>query len=335
MPGDLTGGMSPAVDEMTPAAPTSPSHREGVSMWVWDDEDHIGIPRSGVEALGATWGSSRRAMVNLGLGDGRVAMLRAEVPPHPVTGADGRPSVFGAGPLRFECVEPFARWRLRFDGAVPVRDLAEQLAGDRPVAAAKQLVVEVDIDAVMAAPPWVQGSLDPDGRFVPGEHRFEQLFRATGTVRIDGATRPFTGGGLRVHRTGSDRGAFDDWFGHCWQSALFPSGRAFGFIHYRARPDGPVRYHEGWLLDGDDVLPAKVIDTPWLTGTQASGEDVSFILRTQNREVRISCETFVSAFRSPRPIAYGRIAPTLQSGITRCRWDDEAGHGMIERSAHL
>jgi hypothetical protein len=328
--------MAPAVDEITPAAPTSPSHREGVSMWIWDDEDRIGIPRSGVESVGTTWDSSRRAMMNIGLGDGRVAMLRAEVPPHPVTGADGRPRIFGAGPLRFECVEPFARWRLCFDGTVPLRNLTEQLAGDPPpVDDAQRLVVELDIDAVMAAPPWAQGSLDPHGRFVPGEHRFEQLFRATGTVRIDGETRPFVGGGLRVHRTGGNRGAFDDWSGHCWQSALFPSGRAFGFIHYRARPDGPVRYHEGWLLDGDDVLPAKVIDTPWLTATQASGEDVSFTLRTPNREVRISCETFVSAFRPPRHLADGRIAPTLQSGITRCRWDDEPGHGMIERSAYL
>lgn len=105
--------------------------------------------------------------------------------------------------------------------------------------------------------------------------------------------------------------------------------------HYRPRPDGSVKYREGWVLDGDEILPAYVQDTPWMTHEQPTGEDVSFTLRTQRGSVSIAGETFVSSFRPPRPVGDGATFPLLQSGIARYRWDDEEAYGMIERSARL
>ena len=60
--------------------------------------------------------------------------------------------------------------------------------------------------------------------------RFEQLFRATDTVEVDGQRREITGTGLRIHRR-SKRELAGFW-GYCRQSALFPDGRAFGYIAY-------------------------------------------------------------------------------------------------------
>jgi hypothetical protein len=182
----------------------------------------------------------------------------------------------------------------------------------------------------MAAPPWVLGTREPDGTFPPaGEHRFEQLFTATGTLVIDGSETAFSGGGMRIHRKGGNRGASGDFFGHCWQTGLFASGRAFGFMHYHPRPDGSVKYHEGWVRAGDRIVAAKVVETPWQTGWQDRGEDVSFTLRSADGDVHIEAETLVSWFKPPvRPGAF----PTWQAGITRCRWDGEEGHGMIERT---
>ena len=185
----------------------------------------------------------------------------------------------------------------------------------------------------MAAPPWIQGAHNPEGHFVVGEDRFEQLFTARGSVRIDGVSTSFNGGGLRIHRKGGNRSDYSTWLGHCWHSALFQSGRAFGLIHYHPYPDGSLRYHEGWLLDGGEILPAKAVDTPWMKSLQPGGEDVSFTLRTPKGDVRIEAETCLPTLTPEMPIGPpGVTFPPNQQGIARYRWDGEEAYGMIERS---
>lgn len=334
---DLTGGMDATTDEVTAGTPTSPAYREGASMWVWDDRGRFGFPRIGIEAVGASWQTSFGAALCMAMPGGRLLLVNDDAPPHPVTDERGRPRVLGAGPLRFECAEPFARWRLTFDGRAASIDVRDFLArGDHRVPKVKgaaSVPLTLELDARMVAPPWVQGTRDPEGHFVAGEHRFEQLAAVAGTVTADGQTTSFTGGALRVHRKGGQRGDYGDWYGHDWQSAYFPSGRAFGFIHYHPRPDGSVKYREGWVLDGGEILPARVTDTPWMRDIQPAGEDVSFTLSTPKGDVRVAGETFVSSFRPPRPVGNGTTFPILQSAIARYRWGDEETYGMIERSA--
>ena len=269
-------------------------------MWVWDDQGQVGLPRVGVEAVGATWETAQMATLNLALPGGRVLLAHANEPPHPVADEQGRPRILGAGPLRFVCVEPFLRWRLEFDGPAVVTSVDEQIAGRGGAAGAgadaERVPLRVEIEGEMVAPPWTQGTLDPDGQFVVGEDRIEQLFSASGSVSIGGDTIALRGGGLRIHRKGGNRSDYNDFFGHCWQSTSFPSGRAFGYIHYTPRPDGTIKYHEGWVMDGGEILPAKVVDTPWLAGTQPDGEDVGFTMRTPRGDVRIEAQTALSTF---------------------------------------
>jgi len=333
---DLAGGMELTEDEVTTTVPPTPEYREGTSMWIWDDAGRVGLPRIAVEALGATWETSRNASVNVALPDGRVLVVREDAAPHPVPDAQGRPRVLGTGPLRFECLEPFARWRLTFDGTANLTTVDDQIAactsGARGHAETEPVPLRMEIETQTAAPPWIQGSLDPDGHFVAGERRFEQLFTAEGSVEIDGSSMPFRGGGLRTHRKGGARSDYSDWYGHCWQSAFFPSGRAFGFIHYTPRPDGSVKYHEGWVLDDGEVLPAKVVETPWKQGWVPVGDDVSFALRTARGDVAITAETALSTYSPTIPIREGVGFPPVQQGIAHYRWDDEEAYGMIERS---
>ena len=91
----------------------------------------------------------------------------------------------------------------------------------------------------------------------------------------------FTGSGLRIRRQGVRH--LTEFRGHCWQSALFPSGRAFGYIAYPPREDGRPTFNEGYVFDGDgDLVPARVLEAPWLTRLQALGQDVSLVLETEN-----------------------------------------------------
>jgi len=333
---DLTGGMDLTEDEVTTTVPPTPEYREGTSMWIWDDEGRIGLPRIAVEALGATWDTARNASVNVALPDGRVFVVREDAAPHPVPDTQGRPRVLGTGPLRFECLEPFERWRLTFDGTANATTVHDQIAvatgGSRDDAESERVPLRIEIETRMAAPPWTQGSLDPDGHFIVGEDRFEQLFTADGTVEIDDTAIGLRGGGLRIHRKGGARSDYSDWYGHCWQSAVFPSGRAFGFIHYTPRPDGSVKYHEGWVLDDGEVLAAKVVDTPWKRGWDPSGEDVSFTMRTARGDVAITAATHLSTFNPPIPMGGDVAFPPVQQGIAHYRWDGEEAYGMIERS---
>lgn len=71
--------------------------------------------------------------------------------------------------------------------------------------------VAFEVEAAMAVPPWVQGALHTDagqqlkssieGNLMGGP-RYEQLFRAAGSVTVDGSERRFSGTGLRIRRQG-------------------------------------------------------------------------------------------------------------------------------------
>jgi hypothetical protein len=334
--------LDPAVDEVTAETPSDPEYREGTSMWIWDDAGRTTLPRVAVECVGATWESARMVTANVAMPDGRVYVVHDDAPPHPVRDAAGRSRVLGAGPIRFECIEPFVQWRFSLDGKAAATTVHDQIGGKAPrgadVAVASSVPVAVDLDTRMATPAWVQGALGGTG-FVAGEHRFEQLFKAEGTVRIDGEEIPFSGSGLRIHRKGGTRTGPSDFFGHAWQSAIFPSGRAFGYIHYYPRPDGSPKFVEGWVMHDDgEVLAAQIVDTPWMGAMQASGEDVSMTFRSARGDVHIEGETFTSTFiparlnRDPASPVGASMRTNLQQGTARYRWDGEEALGMIERS---
>ena len=124
-----------------------------------------------------------------------------------------------------------------------------------------------------------------------------------------------------------------EFWGHCWQSALFPSGRAFGYNAYPPREDGKPTYNEGYIFDGDgELIPARVVQAPWLAKLSPYGDDVSLVLATARGEIEIEGETFVSTFAMGRPELPPNF-PVLQQTGVRYRWDGEETYGMMERSS--
>jgi hypothetical protein len=311
--------------------------RESVNAWLWDSGIDIGLPRIGVEAVGNQW-DTHELQVKICTPDGRVFNAPPSGQVHAPLGADGRPRILGGGPLSFELIEPYKHWKLRLDGDL-LETTVQRLINSEP-SDGKTVPVQAEIDIRSAVPPWENGALletakrvleEQDEGALMGGPRFEQLSRATGTVRIGDKEYAIDGGALRVRRVGIRRmGTFR---GHAWQSALFPSGRAFGYIVYPPRDDEKPTYNEGYLFEGDgELIPAWVVDAPWLRRLRPADEDVSVTLETAKGTTRIEGTSLFSNFMVMGGTGANPDYPVLQQAISRYTWDGETANGMMERS---
>ncbi|HEY7107254.1 MAG TPA: hypothetical protein VH986_12675 [Acidimicrobiia bacterium] len=335
---DLSGGLGDEREYVFASQPDDPEMRESVNAWIWDNGTEFGMPRIGVEAVADQW-DTHDIQVNIATADGRVFNMFGSGKVHQPLGDDGKPRVLGAGPLSFELIEPFRHWRMRLDGLARGRTVQDQIAA-RPPEGDPDVPVEIEVDIRSAVPPWENGELLPEAKRVLEEQdegalmggpRFEQLARATGTVRIGGDEHALDGGALRVRRQGIRRlGTFR---GHAWQSAVFPSGRGFGYIVYPPRDDGLSTYNEGYVFEGDgELVPAWVVDAPWLRRLEPMGQDVGVVLETAQGTTRIEGTSILSNFSVMGGIGSNPSFPVLQQALVRFTWDGETANGMMERS---
>jgi hypothetical protein len=336
---DLTGGLSDDLEYVFTEQPDDPEMRESVNAWIWDDGVEIGLPRVGIEAVADQW-DTHDVQANIALADGRVFTMFTPGAIHDPIDTEGKPGVLGAGALAFELVEPYSLLRMRLHGEAAATTVEAQMDGAFP-GQGDPVPVDVEVDLRPAVPPFMNGALLEDAKRVLDTQeegdlmghpwRFEQLCRASGRMRIGDETYEIDGGANRIRRQSIRRTA--KLRGHAWQAALFPSGRAFGYIAYPPRDDGKDTYNEGYVFDGDGALiPARAVQAPWLQTPTPKGEDVACVLETEGgRTVSIGGQTAVSTFMVMPPDVGGGLQ--LQQAITRYTWDGETANGMLERSS--
>ncbi|HUY64975.1 MAG TPA: hypothetical protein VMV14_10740 [Acidimicrobiales bacterium] len=328
---ELDGGLPHSRDYFFPSPPDDPETRESASVWVCDDRGELGMPRIGVEAISKSWGE-RGLQVNVGFPEGRLVVALGRGKGISLVDEDGICRTFGAGGLQFRCVEPFSRTEMHFDGTALDTTAMSLVARDFTGA---QVPLRIDVTVEAAVPPWVSGTLNPEARamfedgFAGGfiSPRYEQLCTCQGTLRVGGDEWQFQGTALRVHRQGP-RDVLGFW-GHCWASALLPSGRGFGVLAFPDR-SGAGPYNEGYIFDGGSLVPATIVDAPWLHRLAPSHEDVSFTLRTAHGDVHVAGETILASClpggMSPE------FPPALHQACVRYHLDGEETFGMMERS---
>ncbi len=336
----MTNGLTPEHDYFFPDKPADPEMRESTSIWMFEENGQLGFPRIGIEGEASSW-ENRHYQANFALGNGEILIDNGRGPvPSPI-GPDGKPTVFGAGPLSFRCLEPFRRWLVTFDGTAHHGTLGEQIAGtllNNP-----RVPVRLEAEITMHTPAWVQD-------YTPGEvakmsreeldnaqsmglgWRLEHLFRGAGTLTVAGEPRTFNCLGSRIKRQ-SVR-PLDAFRGHCWQSALFPDGRAFGFISYPPS-DRAGLFHIGYVYLNGKMYPARPTRIPFIRQVVEEGDDVSLELESALGTHRIQGVTTLSTFRvnNPDMAALGAAGFTLQQSGARYSWDGMTSYGMIERSA--
>ena len=342
---DITGGLDPAVDWPLQGKPDDPEMRESVNVWISDDEGRFGFPRVCIEAVASEW-DYRGVEANFAFSDGRVLIGANGYRPYPPKIVDGKVVTMNAGPLTFEMVEPLRRWKMLFDGPAYESTIARTVAGELGGPGRR---VIIDVDMVMGAPPWVQGekAMQSGDKVTMaavggvGGQRHEQLFTCAGTFEIQGEPKlSFKGRGLRIRRTGRrDTGEFP---GHCWMSALFPSGKAFGALAFPPRRDGTPAYSEAFLWDGQGKVACSVLEAPWMTSFTPHGGPVDLVLDTGQGQVKISGRTHNSTFIAAGNPMFGNWAIggvkavggglPFHQGDALYTWDGESAYGMIERS---
>jgi hypothetical protein len=137
---------------------------------------------------------------------------------------------------------------------------------------------------------------------------------------------------ISAHRHRGGRGPLGEARGSD-EHRVFPSGRAFGCLVYPPREDGLPTYNEGYLFEGDGALvPARVVEAPWLRRMMPRGERVRVVLETEHgRRETISGETIASVFAAI-PVTADAAFPILHQSIVHYTWGSESTNGMMERS---
>ena len=334
---NLSGGLAPDKDLVLPAQPAEPEMRESVSIWLFEENGAFGFPRMGIEAEARSW-NDRRLQAAFTFPDGRALNGAARGAPPSALDANGRPTIIGAGPLTFRCIEPFRRWAMIYDGSARDGSVQEQIDGCHGERGSKPIKLHVDM--TMVTPAWVQETnIDPNmselekanaGAMGLG-YRFEHHLRAVGTYQIDGRTHEFKGVGTRIHRQSIRR--LEGFFGHCWLSAVFPDGSAFGSLAYPPREgsSGDYSYNDAVIFKDGHLHPARIINAPFLRRIVPSGDEMVVELESDLGRTVIEGTTALNTFRIGNPDIGGL---NLQQGGALFRWGDQRAYGMCERSTH-
>ena len=152
-PANISGGLEADKDLVLPGKPTDPNMRESASMWLFEENGAFGFPRMGIEAEASSW-DDRRFQGNFAFADGRVLNGAGRGPAPSPLAPDGRPTILGAGSVTFQCLEPFRRWSLTFDGPAVDTHVNEQI--HRKVDPNRRTHVRLEVEMAMAVPAWAQ-----------------------------------------------------------------------------------------------------------------------------------------------------------------------------------
>lgn len=250
----------------------------------------------------------------------------------------GYGSTPGAGPygpgLRYECLEPYRRWRKTFRGP------ARRVSGDALRAGAltdgRHVPLEFELTYTSLAPVFELGDMHEQNW---ASWHYEQHCRVDGTLIVDGEPIELHGSGIRDHSTGTrDLTGLRN---HIWCHAEFPSGRAFCLM-YLSNGDGTGRMNHAALCKGNEVRYGRLISAaPLLDDWSQRGDDYEMVFDFEGEEVAMSAHILqVGALTlcGPGELAIGNATGDdgahhlLSEAMTRFTCDGETGYGLSERS---
>ena len=340
---ELSSGLVPEREQVRSTPPDQPFWSENMMFAMYDPTSDVGM----MFHLGSRpddwsmWHDQAYVMLPPGrLGDdGGVAWMWA----YHRTTAERKPA---GSNLAFRCVEPFRRWRVEFDGYMLPTPNHEMTTGLAREGAHERVVV--DLDVAMLTPAWdIAAAADEPtarGTWVSqgwADTHYQQLYRATGTVRVGAAESPFLGYGWRDHSTGTRGAPVEEvtapWGGHVTVGSVFPeSGRAWSFSRY-FQPDGEISLDAGYVVLDGELHQARVNRSPRLDQLVLDGEILRATLEWDGGALDAELTTRRSlwmAMRLGMVVGLDLDGPGMMYVINHgpTMWDGEVGTFYIERS---
>ena len=239
---------------------------------------------------------------------------------------------FEAGGLRYECVTPFERQDMSFEGEVMVLDDPSALRDPGPVfESAPRVPASVSWTGTGVSPAHGGEPTDPDAETLYGPEfsrgHFNQHTRNVGTIRVGDEEWPIDGFGWRDH----------SWGPRYWQAiyayrlliANFGPDRAFMLLK-NIGPDGRARRLGVVLADGEyESVVDLEIATDWTADRDP--ERMRIGVRTPKRREIIEARVLTLApLRNRRKAGDEVLFSRIAEGFTEFTWGDRTGYGIAE-----
>ncbi len=191
----------------------------------------------------------------------------------------------GGGSLSFQCVSPFQRWRVEFDGVVVHSSNTEMMSGRVRDGVKRLLNFELDVACV--APVWDtrESAMASSGRGSMEDQswanqHYQQLIRCRGELELNGRTVVLDAMGVRDHSRGQRGHAMQHYGGHNLFTAAFPSGAGFGLMSMWT-PDGATTLSVAYVVDKGQLYHADILNAPVkIDRITLGGEPLEVVLRS-------------------------------------------------------
>lgn len=266
-----------------------------------------------------------------------------------------------AGAIEHVCIEPFKKWRLRYEGPIyyfdepaSMGDFGRSVLTDLP---ARELSLDLEFDALhdvfdfhasmkrgllpagellaKLKPDYFLSHLGPavrkvrDVRTMSGAQHYEHAGRISGTVIVDGKVHELGGYGQRDHSWGvRDMRVPDKWR---WFSCQFGDELCFNAIEVKLlafRVSGGYVHHDGLSEPLDDWSFEAEMDS-----TDRWARKLSLLLITRSgKKFRIEGE---AAANIPVIVNTGGYAAIVDEARTKFTWEGKTAYGISEFMGQL
>jgi hypothetical protein len=239
--------------------------------------------------------------------------------------------VASSGYTSFTVEEPLKRWHARFDGLVnrtSTLKAARMQVSDTGLTHLSADLVFEGITPVFSA----GAGMDQQDW---GDGHLEQAGTVTGTITVEGETVNIDCTAMRDHTWG--RREYSTLDGHAWCFGIFPSGRTFLVLNAFT---SEVNAQFGFVVQGDEMVPAKPLQTPPLDDPTGAPREFTIELTSSLGDMTIDCEMLhAAAFHLKAPLEmplgtdWDDDANTINvEGPIKVRWNGEEAYGWIERT---
>jgi hypothetical protein len=233
-------------------------------------------------------------------------------------------TVFRAGGMSVESIDPYQHLRVAFEGTVNILDDPSAMVDPKAALSSSPTVdCEVLFNLTALAPPYAE-TFDGDGESFAPNH-YEQIMGVEGTVRLGDHTYPVDGQGLRDH----------SWGPRSWQAPWFyrwvhGSSATLGFMGALFGDQNGGQRTGGFVWDSDGVHQCHDVIVSTVRDEEHQPRTVSIELVGPDHRWAFTGEAQTSVPLRHRSADGANATRIVESSMTWTTTDGKRINGMAE-----